>query len=191
MGIVLKQLPDPNSTVKINRTIFLTVNRVTLPMVDMPSLQGKTLPYAIEILKRSHLVLGDTTFKPDFAKGSVLEQSYKGNTITSGAKLPWGSKVDLLVAGGLADQKILVPNLLGHTLAEAKAILEENGVVLGSLIADPGTKDTLAAFVYKQNPPTLTEDNHTVYIQSGQFMDIWISPERRNLEDSSKQKIPE
>src|SRR5687768_7465725 len=35
-GIVLKQLPDPNSTVKINRTVFLTVNRVTLPLVDMP-----------------------------------------------------------------------------------------------------------------------------------------------------------
>ena len=63
MGIVLKQLPDPNSTVKINRTVFLTVNRVTLPQVDMPSLQGKTLKYALEILKRSHLQLGDTTFK--------------------------------------------------------------------------------------------------------------------------------
>jgi hypothetical protein len=35
MGIVLKQLPDPNSTVKVNRTVMLTVNRVTLPMIDM------------------------------------------------------------------------------------------------------------------------------------------------------------
>ncbi len=47
MGIVLKQLPDPNSTVKINRTVFLTVNRVTLPLVEMPALEGKTLNFAL------------------------------------------------------------------------------------------------------------------------------------------------
>ena len=41
MGIVLKQFPEPNSTVKVNRTVLLTVNRVTLPMIDMPALQGK------------------------------------------------------------------------------------------------------------------------------------------------------
>ncbi|RYG33850.1 MAG: PASTA domain-containing protein, partial [Chitinophagaceae bacterium] len=29
-GTVLKQLPDPNSTVKINRSVYLTVNRFTL-----------------------------------------------------------------------------------------------------------------------------------------------------------------
>lgn len=58
-GVVLKQLPDPNSTVKINRTVFLTVNRQTLPLVDVPDLIGKTLGYAIIILERNHLTLGD------------------------------------------------------------------------------------------------------------------------------------
>ena len=37
-GIVLKQLPDPNATVKINRTVFITVNRYTPPMLEMPKL---------------------------------------------------------------------------------------------------------------------------------------------------------
>jgi beta-lactam-binding protein with PASTA domain len=129
-GIVLKQLPDPNSTVKINRTVFLTVNRVTLPLVEMPSLQGKTLSYAIDILKRSHLELGDTSSKPDFMQGSVLEQSYRGNPITSGTKLPYGSRVDLLVGSGLADLRIPVPDLLGMTLAEAKALLDAHWALL-------------------------------------------------------------
>ncbi len=176
MGIVLKQLPDPNSTVKINRVIFLTVNRVTLPLVDMPSLQGKTLSYALEILKRSHLTLGDTTFKPDFMMGSVLEQSYQGNAITSGSKLPWGSRVDLVIGSGLADQKILMPDLLGMTLAQAKLVLDEAGLGLAAVISEAGTKDTLAAFVYKQNPPRFTEQNKGVYIQSGQLVDLWVSP---------------
>ena len=184
MGIVLKQLPDPNSTVKINRLIFLTVNRVTLPMVDMPSLQGKTISYAVDILKRSHLVLGDTTFKPDFMMGTVLEQGYKGNAITSGTKLPWGSHVDLVIGSGLANQKIMVPDLIGKTLAEAMMILEQNGIGLAATIADAGTTDTMAAFVYKQNPPRFTEDNLVVFIQSGQLMDLWVSPVMKESQDT-------
>ncbi|RYF85737.1 MAG: PASTA domain-containing protein [Chitinophagaceae bacterium] len=185
MGIVLKQLPDPNSTVKINRVIFLTVNRVTLPLVDMPSLQGKTLKYATEILKRSHLTLGDTTFKPDFMMGTVLEQTYQGNAITSGSKLPWGSRVDLVIGSGLADQKIMVPDLLGMTLAQAKLVLDEAGLGLAAVIPEAGTRDTLAAFVYKQNPPRFTEQNQAVYIQSGQLVDLWVSPVMKVPQDSS------
>lgn len=183
-GIVLKQLPDPNSTVKINRVIFLTVNRVTLPLVEMPALQGKTLNYALEILKRSHLNLGDTSFKPDFMMGSVLEQKYRGNNITSGTTLPWGSRVDLVIGSGLANQKILVPDLLGLTLREAQTVLEQTGLGLAAVIAEPGTSDTLGAYVYKQNPPRYTEDSKAVYIQSGQLVDLWISPLMRTLKDS-------
>ena len=184
MGIVLKQLPDPNSTVKINRVVYLTVNRVTLPLVDMPSLQGKTLSYAMEILRRSHLSLGDTSSRPDFMMGSVLEQSYKGNPITSGTKLPWGSKVDLVVGSGLAETRILVPDLVGKTLGEAKLILEANGVGLAAIISDPGISDTLGAYVYKQNPPRFTSEKQAVYIQSGQLMDLWISKEMKVSPDS-------
>lgn len=185
MGIVLKQLPDPNSTVKINRTVFLTVNRLTLPLVDMPQLEGKTFNYASIILERSHLKLGDTSFRPDFMRGSILEQQYKGNKITFGTKVPWGSRIDLVIAGGLTTQRFIVPSVTGLTLGDAKVLLEANGIVIGAIIADPGTRDTLGAFVYKQNPPKLTEDNQPNFIQSGQLMDLYISPTMRVLEDTT------
>ncbi|MFT3981827.1 MAG: PASTA domain-containing protein [Ferruginibacter sp.] len=188
MGIVLKQLPDPNSTVKINRTVYLTVNRVTLPLVDMPSLQGKTMGYALEILKRSHLTLGDTTFRPDFMMGSVLEQNYKGNAIASGAKLPWGSRIDLVIGSGLSQERFLVPDLVGMPLGEAKLILEQNGITLAAIVADAGITDTLNAYVYKQNPPRFTEDKQAVFVQSGQVMDVWISKEMKVLKDSTVKK---
>jgi beta-lactam-binding protein with PASTA domain len=184
-GIVLKQLPDPNSTVKINRTVFLTVNRVTLPMVDMPALQGKTLNYALEILKRSHLTLGDTSFRPDFMLGSVLEQQYAGNAITSGTKLPWGSRVDLVIGGGLTEERIMVPNLVGLTLGEAKLVLEQYGLMLASTIADGPITDSLGAYIYKQNPPRFTEQNQAVFIRPGQFMDLWISKEMKTTKDTT------
>ncbi|HMW27823.1 MAG TPA: PASTA domain-containing protein, partial [Ferruginibacter sp.] len=46
-GVVLKQIPDPNSTVKINRTVFITVNRVVPPMIEMPNLEGQSLSFAL------------------------------------------------------------------------------------------------------------------------------------------------
>ncbi|MEI8059443.1 MAG: PASTA domain-containing protein, partial [Ferruginibacter sp.] len=56
-GIVLKQLPDPEATVKINRTVFITVNRVIPPMIEMPKLEGQSLSFALDLLKRNHLQL--------------------------------------------------------------------------------------------------------------------------------------
>ncbi len=186
-GIVLKQLPDPNSTVKINRTVFLTVNRLTLPLIDMPALEGKTLSFALEILKRSHLVLGDTTYKADFMKGSVLEQSYNGNRITSGTKVPWGSPIDLMIGSGLTDERIVVPSLLGLTVTEAKVVLDENGVYLGAILADTGVSDTAAAFIYRQNPEKMTDNKLLNYIRPGQVMDIWVSPVMKIIDSTSQQ----
>lgn len=188
MGIVLKQFPEENSTVKVNRQVLLTVNRSTLPMLDMPALQGKSLSYALEILKRSHMVLGDTTFKPDFMMGSVLEQRYKGNLVASGAKVPWGSRIDLLVGSGLSQENILVPSLVGMTFAEAKSFLDGKGISSGAIVAYPtGTiiHDTANAYIVKQSPPQFNEEHIQSYIRSGQVMDLWISPVMINIVDST------
>lgn len=184
-GVVLKQLPDSNSTVKINRTVYLTVNRFTLPLVDMPTLEGKTLSYSLELLKRSHLVLGDTIFKPHFMRGSVLEQTFKGQRIEPGSKIPWGSAIDLLVGAGLTAEKMKVPDLLGMTYEEAVVLLEGYGVEIGAVIADGDVTDTAKAFIYKQNPPVKDEDDIQMYIQSGQLMDMWISREQKVVSDST------
>ena len=185
MGVVLKQLPDPNSTVKVNRTVFLTINRLTLPLVEMPSLEGKTLNFAIDVLNRSHLTLGDTVYKPHFMRGSVLSQSFKGNDVKSGTKIPWGSSIDLVIGAGLSQEKIMVPSLVHLTLAEAKIVLEQNGIELGSIFVDPGVTDTAAAFIYQQSPPRFNADKEPMFIQAGQLMDIRVSKEDKILKDST------
>ena len=190
MGIVLKQLPDPNSTVKVNRTVFLTINRLTLPLMDMPALEGKTLNFALELLKRSHLVLGDTSYKPHYMRGSVLSQAYKGKDIRSGTKIPWGSSIDLVIGSGLGEEKILVPSLLGLTLTDAKILLEQNGIGVGALIVDTDVKDTANAFIYQQAPPRLDEEKQPLFIQPGQLMDIWVSKIMKTPKDSSDVESP-
>ena len=184
-GIVIKQLPDANATVKVNRTVYLTVNRYIPPMIPMPQLEGKSLLFAMELLQRNHLKLGDTTYKPDFMKGSVLEQLYNGKKIAAGTKVRWGSNISLVIAGGLKEQQIIVPDLLGLTFAEAKAQLEQEGINIGAVIADAGVRDTLAAFIYKQNPVRYDEEKRPQYIRSGQLMDLYLSPIQLSPRDST------
>jgi len=177
-GIVIKQFPEARSTVKVNRVVFMTVNRYTPPLIVMPSLEGKGLMLALDILQRSHLQLGDTTYRPDYMKGSVIEQRYNANRILPGAKLPWGSRVDLVIGEGLDDAgQSLVPDLIGLTFGEAKAELDSMGVLL-TIVASPDVRDTMAAYIYKQNPTHFDHNKHLQYIKAGMIMDIFLSTEK-------------
>ena len=173
---VIKQLPEPDATVKVNRTVFLTINRATPPTVTMPKLEGLSFRFALNLLHKNHLLLGDTIYRPDYMKGSIVEQQYNGSKIIEGTKLPWGSRIALIIGGGVLAQQILVPNLVGLTFAEAKQMLTDKGIILASVIPMGTVRDTASAFVYKQNPETLDVDKKPIYIRPGQIMDIWLSP---------------
>ncbi len=178
LNTVKKQIPDADATVKVNRTVFLNVNPVALPLIDMPKLEGLSYRFALDKLQKNNLKLGDTTMRPNFMKGSVLEQQYNGSKIEAGTKIRWGSTIDLIVGGGNEAQMIRVPDLIGLTVAEAKGTLQAQGIVLASILTSGNVSDTLNAFVFKQNPEVLTSDHSPVYIQPGQTMDIWIQAER-------------
>ncbi|MDQ6756731.1 MAG: PASTA domain-containing protein [Bacteroidota bacterium] len=184
---VIKQLPEPDATVKVNRTVFLTVNRAFAPPVTMPKLEGLSFRFATDLLRKNHLQLGDTIFRPDIMKGSVLEQQYNGARITPGTKVPWAAKINLIIGGGLEVQQVLVPNLIGLTFAEAKQLLESKGIVLASVIPMSTVRDTGAAFVYKQSPERFDFDKQPIYIRPGQVMDLWLSPIPMDV-DSLKSK---
>jgi beta-lactam-binding protein with PASTA domain len=171
---VKKQLPDADATVKVNRTVFLNVNPTTLPMIEMPKLEGLSYRFAVDKLTKNHLELGDTTNRPDFMKGSVLEQHYKGKKIEAGSKIRWGSSIDLVVGGGLQAQKIPVPDLIGLTVTEARDILKDKGILLAAILTAGTITDTANAFVYKQNPEVWDYEGSPIYIQPGQTIDIWI-----------------
>ena len=184
---VIRQLPDPDATVKANRTVYLTINRATPPNVNMPKLEGLSFRFAYDLLRRNHLQLGDTIYRPDFMKGSVLEQQYNGSRITANTPVKWGAKITLIIGGGLEIQQMLVPDFVGLTFAEAKNLAILKGISLASVIPMAGITDTASAFVYKQNPETFDLDKKPNYMQGGQTLDLWLSPTRLDL-DSLKKK---
>jgi eukaryotic-like serine/threonine-protein kinase len=173
-GIVLKQLPEGNSTVKVNRTVFLTINRVIPPSFEMPKIEGQSLSAALDILERSHLKLEDTLFKPDFMKGYVLEQQHNGRRIAAGSKIQWGSKITLVIGAGVENERMIVPDVVGLTYAEAKAQLEAQGIIVVPA-PNANVKDTGNAFVFEQRPPRFNEEKLPNYIQPGQVMDLFLS----------------
>ena len=186
-GIVLKQLPEGNSTVKVNRTVFLTVNRLIPPMISMPKLEDMSLSFALDVLDRNHLKLGDTIFKPSFMKGAVIEQQYNGSQIQPGAKVRWGSKITLIVGEGVGDVPILIPDLVNMTYGEAKSQLETMGILPIPVPYPSGTvlTDTNSAVVWKQGQEPYNELHQPQYIKSGQVMDLYISNSGANPFDTS------
>jgi beta-lactam-binding protein with PASTA domain len=149
-------------------------------MVEMPNLMGYSIRSAEMVLKNMNLRIGDTTFKPDFAKNSILEQS-----IRPGTKLPMGTRVDLVLGDGLGKQEYAVPVLVGLRLLEAKMRLEGSGLILGAIIPMGEITDTMNSYISKQNPQRFDEFGKVQRIRPGQMMDVWIQMEPPVIDTSN------
>jgi beta-lactam-binding protein with PASTA domain len=182
-NIVIKQFPEADATVKINRMIYLTVNRTVPPTVTMPNLVGKTLRTALLELKSFGLKLGDTTSIPDIAKNAVRGQKINGNSIKPGTLIRMGSIIDLIIGSGVGIEAVSVPDLFGLSYAQAKLVLEMNKLNSGVVILDDDLTDTASGFVYWQNPLPYDQFQQPNTIRSGQMMDLKLSllkPEKKS-----------
>jgi beta-lactam-binding protein with PASTA domain len=183
--VVLKQFPEPDATVKVNRTVYLTINRATAPLVDMPNLVGLSFRNAELELKAKGLKLGDTTYVPDIAKNAVKDQVLNGASLRPGTKVPMGSIISLVLGAGIGLEEIPVPDLFGMPYIEALTLLEANGINLGVVLPDADLKDTTAGFVYWQNPARFNEERKLNRIRMGQMMDIRLSTIKPERPDST------
>jgi beta-lactam-binding protein with PASTA domain len=175
---IIKQVPESDAVVKVNRTVYLTLNRSVPPMVDMPNLTGFSFRNAEMNLSNLGLRVGDTIYKSDFAKNSVLDQLYNGEHIVPGTKIQMGSAVTLVLGTGVGETQFRVPNLVGWTYGEAKAKLEGNGLNILVVQIDPAIKDTLNAYIYRQDPPQFDEEGKPLHIRTGQLISVWLSAEK-------------
>lgn len=177
-GIVVHQFPEPDQVVKANRTVFVKINRFVAPDVNLPNINGATLRAAEMALEGAGLRRGDTTSRPSFAPGTVLEMLVDGKPMKPGDKVKMGTKIDLVVSSGLENENSMqVPNLVGRTLAEARILFEASGLTV-EIIPIPGNATDLeSAYITKQDPEQMTVDSRPVRIRSGQIVTVWLSKE--------------
>lgn len=160
---ILQQHPPPMARVKENRTIYVTVTKMSPDKVSisrLPVLYGKNyhrkkkeLLQGFEIQSR---IIG-TRYDPGEAD-QILAVVYMGDTIIDRRRqrddvmLDKGSTLEFIISertGG----RLEIPDLVCKTLAEAKFLIGNSGLELGEVITDGTTSaDNEDAYVSGQVP---------------------------------------
>lgn len=179
---VIRQTPEADEVVKAGRTIYLTINRMVPPQVEMPSLVGFSLKSAELYLQSLQLKLGSVSYKPDFARNAVLDQLFNGVPIAQGVKIPLGSTISLVIGTGVGGEETDMPNLVGLTYPEAINQLTMQRINLGSVLSLETIKDSTASFVFRQTPAHLSTKLDSLTgmrlpnkIRQGQLVDLYLS----------------
>lgn len=172
---VIKQSPDAQAVVKSGRTIFLTVNRLAAPMVDMPDLRGFSITSAQLLMQNLGLKLGGTSYVNDIAKNAVKQQLLNNAEIQPGTKIPVGSTIFLVLGNGAGSESMEVPDVVGMSLDEATDYLQTFNLNIGTINADPNVTDQGGAEIYKQDPPRMNGAQKN-RMKPGQAISVWLRP---------------
>jgi beta-lactam-binding protein with PASTA domain len=193
---VLDQFPLPNSKVKENRKVYVTLNATSPPLVRMPDLIDKSLMISQTILQSYGLKVGETEYKEDLALNVVLEQWYNGEQIVAGDMVPKGSEIDLFIGDGHGRRFWEMFSYINQPLDDARFAIAGTGLKIGDInytndpmtvissIDDEGNtiQDTIfvsIGYVVDHDPG----ENETVKIQD--FVDLWVyQPDSINTEQS-------
>jgi serine/threonine-protein kinase len=128
-GTILSQYPAAGSKIKSGRIIKVSISSGTRD-VAIPTLAGFTIRQARLNIEASGLVLGDIAWTySDSLPESVVVFSYPA----AGTTIPVGATVNLMVNRGQLQGTILMPDLVGKTLDEAKKALEDVKLKLGNV----------------------------------------------------------
>ena len=140
------------------------------------------MPYLVDLsdrqaflaLENAGLVLGNISYKPNFAVNSVLQQMYKDSVIDEGTLVTKGSRIDLVLGMGLSGETTLVPDLVGFSLPVAKSTILRRFLNLGMVTYDESVlseEDSVQAQVHWQYP----EYDGSNRINKGMDVDIWLT----------------
>ncbi len=161
-GVVLKQYPEAYKRVKPYRSISLTINQRTPPMVSVPPIEDMILYQAKVSLEGRRLSLGKVILRPDLAENTVLEVSYLGKPVRAGDQVPVGAKIDVVVAKSSGTAKVPIPDLVGLSYEEALNLITSSMLQLGGIsYNESGPADQLGR-VFGQRPRATVGDSISV-----------------------------
>ena len=164
---VLQVYPSPGARVKGGRAVLLKVNPRTWAPIQVPDILDRYKGLAFRQLESVGLKVGDTIFEPNIQRDAVIRMQMNGSIIKPGALLPRFSVIDLVIGTG-PKRNVTVPNLVGLTVQEAKAIIANNLFEIGLVEHEDGGKDE-SDIVYYQDP-----EGGAIRDQ-GMQVDLWAS----------------
>jgi eukaryotic-like serine/threonine-protein kinase len=171
-GTVIAQNPSPDTKVKVNRTIFLTINAINPAKIEMPNVVDVSLRQAEAILQTNGLRVGYKHYIPYFAKDYVLRQIYHNHDVKAGSKVIKGSAIDLVLGLGTVDVSVDVPSLKGLTRDQAQEVLSNKYLNFGAVFYDNSVEsslDSMKAMIWKQKP------EYGSSIATGSSINVWFT----------------
>ena len=129
IGTVALQNPPAGSEVKFGRGVYLTVSGGE-PLVQVPSLRGKSLRDAIFTLERTALAIGRVQYEvsEEFPENTIVAQE-----IAESTKVKNGSRINVTVSQGRTSNKLPVPDITQKSLTEAQKLLTQAGFKVGTI----------------------------------------------------------
>ncbi|WP_338790074.1 PASTA domain-containing protein [Bernardetia sp. MNP-M8] len=169
---VLQQNPAKNSTVKINRKIYLTINSETPPKTRIPQIIDFPYTSAHTQLKNVKLKMGKPEYVTNSARNVVLKIAVDGKEYTKadlekGVYIPQGTEVTLFIASGSVNDDFKMGNYIGQYGEDVKLELEGNGIVVE--IHDQKAEGKEAGTIISQKPSAATR------IVVGQTIELWVA----------------
>ena len=134
VGSVFLQKPDAGSVVKEGRTVYLYVSG-GVKIIAVPQLKGKSLLDAKFALERLGLKLGRVERIPSsHPEDMIFDQQF-----AEGTRLKQGEFVGVTISAGRGGGTILVPDLIGKSLTEARKILADSSLIIGKINYQPSS----------------------------------------------------
>lgn len=182
---VLRQVPKPNTKVKENRKIYVTLNAESPPKVRMPKVEDLSLKSAMMVLKSYDLKLGEVKYVPDVFFGVVHEARMNGRIVLEGERIEKGSQIDLIAGDGYGNTVFQSPNLIGLEQEEAEVAIIGSGLKIGKITtvnksqAGFSMVDSLGndALDYRDIAPGTVQQQYPRperRVKIGDPIDIWI-----------------
>lgn len=99
-GIVLEQIPAPDTKIKEGRVVYLTINATTPRQVKVPNLINSSVRQAEAQLKSLGFHNVIIEYKSSPYKNLVLGIEYNGRNVSAGEKLPVSGRLVMIVGSG-------------------------------------------------------------------------------------------
>lgn len=136
LGTIVEQNPRAESNAKRGRTVYVIVNAKTARQVPVPDLRDVSCRQAEATLKAIGLEVEGIEYEPSEYKDLVLDLKFNGEHIEPGKRINEGSILTLVVGFGRGTENVEVPNLTGKNIADIRATLLSNRLILGSITYD-------------------------------------------------------
>ncbi len=127
-GAIILQKPEAGESVKEGRRVYLFISGGE-PTVVVPVLKGKSVRDAKFSLERLGLKLGDIdSVASNNPKDMIFDQEY-----APGTPLKKGETVGVSISMGIGGGEIMVPDLIGKSLADAEKVLADSSLKIGKI----------------------------------------------------------